>query len=127
MTTHHARFEYFQAGRGAGKTYYLAQKAAEAQDAGADLCVVVVHNSAQVDYWYDLLWTVGIDPSRFMILLPGQANKVPGQTVTFVGVDNADLMDPEILGRIVKELLTSDPDPHPTITYRDPTWEGLYL
>ena len=61
------RLEILMTSRQFGKARLLAEKVAEFQDAGHDPVVVVVPDASYVDEWYDLLFEVGVDPSRIIL------------------------------------------------------------
>lgn len=86
------RVEYLQSPRQSGKTRYLAEKVAELQDEGHNLVVVGVHEAKAVDEWYDLMFDVGIDPSRFMVELPSDVSTARGHMYALAGIDNADMI-----------------------------------
>lgn len=86
------KFEFLQLPRQGGKTHYLAERVAELQDEGHDLVAVIIHSVSAVDVWYDLLFSVGIDPSRFM-LINATNDGVKGTRFALAGFDNADLVD----------------------------------
>lgn len=78
--------------RGEGKSSWLARRVTQAQDAGADPCAIIVPNLRHVDHWYKNLMHYEIDPSRFMIFVPGKVDLSRGQQFTLVGIDDADLI-----------------------------------
>lgn len=79
-------------GRQSGKTRYLAERVGELQDKGYDLVVVVTHDSREALHWYDLMFEVGIDPSRFLVQTAQGVDNLRGLRYALAGIDNADLM-----------------------------------
>lgn len=85
--------EKIGAGRGTGKTTYLVERVQEAQDEGADLVVVVVLDIREGERWAKWVLDWEIDPSRFMVVSIHNAyERLAGQTVNAMFLDNADLM-----------------------------------
>ena len=95
--------QFISAARAWGKTRYLAEEIALMQDLHPDqVFTVLVPNAHHVDYWFDLCFEVGIDPSRLVIETPDTLKLARGRKSRVVGVDEVPfdevdwhLIDPE--------------------------------
>lgn len=110
-------YEFLQLPPQGGKTRYLAERVAELQDEGHDLVVVVTHDHGEAGAWYDLCFSVGIDPSRFMLLTPSTAQTAV-RGFALAGIDNADLIDN--LAEICYVVIPSMTNENMVVTYTSP-------